>query len=66
MENKKFYDFAFELYNSVGVNSMSSYTPTNQYPMYKHYFDDLHNTKTQASSSSFSKAKKSGLERKKY
>ena len=57
-ENKKFYDFAYELYNSVGINSMSSYAPTNQYPLYKHYFDESHHTKTQASSSSFSKTKK--------
>ena len=63
-ENKKFYDFAYELYNSVGINSMSSYAPTNQYPLYKHYFDESHNTKTQASSSSFSKTKKIPLKEK--
>lgn len=58
LENKKFYDYAYELYNSVGANSMSTYAPTSQYPLYKHYYDEGHHAKTQGSSSSFSKTKK--------
>ena len=57
-EHKKFYDYAYELYNSVGANSINTYAPTNQYPLYKHYYDESHHAKTQASSSSFSKTKK--------
>ena len=64
-EYRKFYDFSYELYNSVGNNSISSYVSVSQYPMYKHYYDDdAPCAKTQPSSSSFSKTKKYPLKEK--
>ena len=63
-EYRKFYDFSYEMHNSVGNNSISSYVPASQYPMYKHYYDDAPSAKTQPSSSSFSKTKKYPLKEK--
>lgn len=65
-ENKKFYDYSFELFNSAGnTNTGNTYAPTNQYPLYKHYYDDSGPmTKTQASSSSFSRNKKNTIKEK--
>lgn len=58
-EHKKYYDYAFELFNSTSqLNSMSTFSaPVNPFPFYKHYYHD-NSTKTQTSSGSFYKNKK--------
>ncbi len=61
-EYKKFYDFAFELFNSPSqISSMTTFTTnfTTQFPFYKHYYDDsASNLKNQTSSGTFYKNKR--------
>lgn len=58
-EHKKFYDFAFELFNSTSqLPSMSTFSaPINSFPYYKHYFEG-NTEKSQTLSTSFYKSKK--------
>lgn len=60
---RKFYDYAFDLFNSPSqLNSITTFTSTsttNQFPFYKHYFDDNgNNLKNQSSSGTFYKNKR--------
>lgn len=55
-EYRKYYDYAFEVYNNHSSTSISSFTPVHQYPFYKHYFDGT--GKSQVFTGSVSKSKK--------
>lgn len=61
-EYKKFYDYAFQLFNSQSqLNSMTTFsTSNNQFPYYKHYYED-NNSKNQTSSGTFYKNKRTAL-----
>jgi hypothetical protein len=61
-EHKKFYDYAFELFNSQSqINSMTTFSTLNsQFPFYKHYYED-NPSKNQTSSGTFYKNKRVAL-----
>ena len=60
-QHKKFYDYAYEIYNSQSqLSSMTNFSTVNQYMYYKHYFEDS-NIKNQSSLGTFYKNKRVAL-----
>lgn len=65
-DHKKFYDYAYQLFNSTSqISSTSTFgTISNPYYYYKHYFDDTTTAKNQTSSGSFYKNRRVVLKQK--
>ena len=60
-EHKKFYDYAYEMYNSLSqLSSLTNFSTVNQFMYYKQYFED-NTVKNQSSLGTFYKNKRVAL-----